>query len=203
MTERHASELLAIPWAEGNWHNSPVSVGEGTNGSLRVEAAAGSDSWQKTSYGFARDSAHGLLRAFEIDTAVEVEFIADMSQQFDQAGLIVRVDAEHWVKAGTEFVDGMLRLSTVVTDRYSDWSTAPVPHWQGKKVTVRASWADGALSVRAKTDDEQFELIRLAPWVHQEKAIVVAGPYLCAPERAGYVAEFTDWRIGPRDKTLH
>lgn len=202
-TTTPATRVRDIPWDQGTWRNPPASVTDTPSGGLRVEAIEGSDAWQKTSYGFERDSAHGLLRRFDVDTAVEVEFVADMSQQFDQAGVIVRVDGDHWVKAGTEYVDGVLRLSTVVTDAYSDWSTAPVPRWQDKKVTIRASWASGALSVRAKAEGEEFELIRLAPWSPHGDAVVVAGPYLCAPERAGFVAEFTTWKVGPRDASLH
>lgn len=203
--ESNAAATLVrdIPWNQGNWRNAPVAVTQTPAGGLRVQAVQGSDAWQKTSYGFERESEHGLLRPFELDTAVEVEFVADMSRQFDQAGVIVRVDEEHWVKAGAEYADGVLRLSTVVTDVYSDWSTAPVPHWQDKKVTIRASWAAGALSVRAKVEGEEFELIRLAPWSPHENAVVVAGPYLCAPERAGFTAEFTKWQVGPRDSALH
>ncbi|QJA00316.1 DUF1349 domain-containing protein [Leifsonia sp. PS1209] len=205
MTETDAPDALVrdIPWSQGNWRNPPASVTETPGGGLRVEAVKGSDAWQKTSYGFERDSEHGLLRLFELGTAVEVEFVAGMSQQFDQAGVLVRVDEEHWVKAGAEYADGVLRLSTVVTDVYSDWSTAPVPHWQDTTVTIRVSWATGAISVRAKAEGEEFELIRLAPWSPHENAVVVAGPYLCAPERAGFTAEFVKWQVGPCDSALH
>ncbi|WP_363316227.1 DUF1349 domain-containing protein [uncultured Leifsonia sp.] len=195
--------MKSVPWSRGNWRNAPFSATPTASGGLRVEAVHGSDAWQKTSYGFERDSEHGLLQPFEIDTAVEVQFVADMSEQFDQAGVIVRVDENHWVKAGTEFADGVLRLSTVVTDVFSDWSTAPVPRWHGSQVTIRASWAEGALSVRAKSEGEEFELIRLAPWSPDQQSAVFAGPYLCAPERAGFIAEFTNWRVGPRDSALH
>jgi hypothetical protein len=205
MTETNVTDaaLLSVPWSQGNWRNDPASATVTPSGTLRVEAVEGSDAWQKTSYGFARDSEHGLLRPFEIDTAVEVRFMADMSEQFDQAGVLVRVDEEHWVKAGAEYADGVLRLSAVVTDVFSDWSTAPVPHWQDKQVTIRVSWAAGALSIRAKAEGEEFDLIRLAPWAPHANSVVLAGPYLCAPERAGFNAEFTSWQVGPRDSTLH
>lgn len=205
MTKNSATPIQAraVAWSEGGWRNPPASVTELPDGSLVAEAIEGSDAWQKTSYRFVRDSEHGLLRPYEQDSAVEVEFVADMSEQFDQAGLIVRADAEHWIKAGTEFADGILCLSTVVTDGFSDWSTAPVPAWQGKRVTVRASWAEGAISVRAKVEGEKIDLIRLAPWTPPPGAAVAAGPYLCAPSRSGFSARFTGWQIGPRDATLH
>jgi regulation of enolase protein 1 (concanavalin A-like superfamily) len=44
--------------------------------------------------------------------------------QFDQAGIMVLVNENCWVKAGIEFTDGVPRLSCVVTnDGFSDWST--------------------------------------------------------------------------------
>lgn len=43
--------------------------------------------------------------------------------KFDQAGVIVYQDPDHWLKAGIEASDGQPRLSAVVTNTYSDWST--------------------------------------------------------------------------------
>lgn len=103
---------------------------------LLVEAAEGSDLWRTTWYGFVHDSGHALLAAFPDGTAAEVSFVADFSAQFDQAGLLVRADAERWVKAGVELSDGVLQLGAVVTREVSDWSVAPVPHWRRRLVRV-------------------------------------------------------------------
>jgi regulation of enolase protein 1 (concanavalin A-like superfamily) len=192
-----------IAWSEGSWRNQPLTVLQTPSGSLTAEAEKGSDAWQMTWYGFARDSEHGLLRPFTTPIAIEVDFIASMTEQFDQAGLLLRVDSKHWVKAGAEFADGFLRVGAVVTDTYSDWSSAPVPHWSGKKITVRASLADGAVTVRARAEDEPFELVRLAPFTTHGEEPVHAGPYLCAPSRTGFRAEFTGWRAGPAERSLH
>ena len=37
-----------------------------------------------------------------------LRFRGDFAAQYDQAGLMLRVDAEHWIKAGIEFADGRL-----------------------------------------------------------------------------------------------
>ena len=84
---------------------------------LVVTAQEGSDAWRLTSYGFVHDSEHALVAPFPIDTAMEVEFTADFSAQFDQAGIFVRVSAERWVKAGVEFTDGLPFVGAVVTDQ--------------------------------------------------------------------------------------
>lgn len=71
-------------------------------------------------------------------------------EQFDQAGLFVVLDTQHWVKAAIETSDGSLQLRAVVTWPRSDWSVAPVPQWAGREVTVRASLSEGALTIRAR-----------------------------------------------------
>ena len=118
--------MQRVDWRQGWWLNRPPSAGI-ERGRLKVRAAAGSDAWRTTSYGFVRDSAHALLTDLPDEMAVEVSFLADFDQQFDQAGVLVRIDETRWTKAGVEFCDGALQASTVVTDNVSDWSVAPIP----------------------------------------------------------------------------
>ena len=187
-------------WEQGQWLNPPVSATT-DGGELHVRSARGSDFWQRTSYGFRRDSGHALLRPMGTDSAVEVSFVADFSGVFEQAGVLVRIDEDTWVKAGVEFSDGVLQLSAVVTLGASDWSTAPVPTWQGREVTVRASWSGEALTIRARVDAEPWQLVRLAPLAHSPAA--QAGPYCCSPDTDGLVVRFTDWREDRADAALH
>ena len=52
------------------------------------------------------------------------------------------MDAGRWLKTGIEFVDGAPKLSCVVTNTFSDWSTQ---RWDGAGVTFgAATGADGA-----------------------------------------------------------
>ena len=46
---------------------------------------------------------------------------------YDQAGLMLRLDAHNWIKTGIEFTDGIQHFSTVITrDGFSDWSVIPL-----------------------------------------------------------------------------
>jgi len=189
-----------IPWAEGSWTHPPVAaVEEGDD--LVVTAVEGSDAWRITSYGFVHDDEHALLVPLPPDAAVEVTFTAGLDAQFDQAGLFLRLSDQHWIKAGAEFADGSLQVGVVATEGVSDWSAAPVPEWARRRVTIRASRAGDAVTIRARVADEAWRFVRLVPLDPALPA--AAGPYLCAPSRAGLTVRFHEWAVTAADGSLH
>lgn len=190
-----------IDWSAGAWSHPPAATRTSDDGVLHVTAEAGSDAWRHTSYGFVNDSEHALLAPFAHGSAVEVDFGTPFSQQFDQAGIFVRASAEHWVKAGIEFADGVPQIGAVVTDGRSDWSATPVPQWAGSRVTFRISWAGDAMTIRARRAGGDWQLVRLLPFDPQDG--VSAGPLVCAPSRAGLEVPFYGWCAGAPDSSLH
>ncbi len=186
-------------WSEGRWSVEPVATAR-AGGDLLVTAEKGSDAWRETAHGYVTDSAHALLAPMEPDTAVEVSLRADLTEQFDQAGLMLRASPTEWIKAGVEYADGVFQLGTVVTRGTSDWSSGPVD-WAGRIVTLSASRSGNAVVIRARVDDEEWRTIRVA-WVDPRVAYA-AGPYLAAPTRAGLSVRFTGWSTGPADAVVH
>lgn len=168
---------------------------------LEMHAAEGSDLWQRTSYGFVRDTAHALLHPLAPGQAYEVDVLADMGAQFDQAGLLVRAHETLWLKAGLELADGRLGLSSVFTDGLSDWATGPVDEWAGGWVRLRVSRGPDSLTVRARPEGGAWRLVRLVPLAPSITAGV--GPYCCSPGRAGFVARFRAPADGDADRELH
>jgi regulation of enolase protein 1 (concanavalin A-like superfamily) len=189
-----------VPWTEGDWTTEPESVVSSADG-LLVTATEGSDAWRHTAYGFVHDTEHALLRPLADGEAVEVSFRVDLTEQFDQAGVFLKSDDEHWIKAGIEHSDGVDSLGAVVTRVESDWSLSPVPDWSDRVATVRASWSAGAVTVRARVDDEPWRMVRVAPL--RASAAVYAGPFCCAPTRAGLTVQFLSWRVTDADAALH
>ena len=191
--------MKEISWSQGAWLNQPLNVVE-ENSHLKVTTVHESDFWRNTSYGFIHDSGHALLKDFPANSSMEVTFILDYSGQFDQAGIIVHSDSQHWIKAGVESADGFPQVGAVVTSVNSDWSLAPVVHWFGKEVTVRASRTTDALTIRARCGDDD-QLIRLAPidptlrWS--------AGPHCASPVSTSLDVTFTHWAHGNADLALH
>lgn len=188
-----------VDWDSGRWTHEPAATLR-HGPALVVTAVEGSDAWRTTSYGFVHDSAHALLAPLPTDRAVEVDFVADFAAQFDQAGVFLKADDEHWIKAGVEFVDGTPQVGAVVTWPHSDWSVAPLPECLGRSVTVRASRSGDAVTIRVGVDG-RLQLVRVIPV--PVDAALAAGPMVCAPTRAGLTIRFTGWRETPADASLH
>lgn len=200
--ERMASQEASTPvaWSDGTWLNKP-DVTSYVGHRLLVTAEQGSDLWRTTYYGFERDSGHALLYDFPDESACEVTFQVDYDQQFDQAGILIRANEKHWVKAGVEVSDGLPQLGAVATDGDSDWSCAPVPHWLGESVTIRASRQRDALIIRARQGSRPWQLVRVVPFATADS--VQAGLYCAAPERSGLQVTFEHVEFGPADASLH
>ncbi|MFI7605789.1 DUF1349 domain-containing protein [Micromonospora sp. NPDC049366] len=198
---RDGSGTEPVDWSAGSWLHQPVRTEHTPEGDLLVEPAEGSDFWRHTSYGFVHDDGPALLAPFPTGAAVEVSFRLEWTEQFDQAGVLVRVDERTWIKAGVEISDGQPQVGAVVTREFSDWSVAPVPEWTGREVTVRASRSGDALTVRARVAGEPWRLVRVAPLAPD--APTLAGPFCCSPTRGGLTVRFTGWRRGPADVALH
>ncbi|RUR00892.1 DUF1349 domain-containing protein [Labedella endophytica] len=200
MTDAETPQRREIPWSDGRWTNPPAGAEE-TDDGLVVTAVEGSDAWRVTSYGFVHDTEHALVAPLGEGRAVEVAFSAEYSRQFDQAGIFVRASDQAWIKAGVEYADGSLGLGAVVTNGMSDWSIGPVDDWAGHRIVVRVSRAGGAVTVRARRDDERFRLVRVAPF--PADADVEVGPFLCAPTRSGFDVTFHSWTETEADADLH
>jgi regulation of enolase protein 1 (concanavalin A-like superfamily) len=188
-----------VAWNEGSWTREPVSQSQ-EGAVLTVEAAAESDWWRTTSYGFIHDDGHALVKEFPNESAIEVTFVLNYTEQFDQAGIFITADSENWIKAGVEFCDGFPQVGAVVTQKNSDWSVAPVAEWMNKEVTIRVSRSGDAVTVRAGINND-LRLVRVAPL--DPSRTWKAGPMFCAPTRAGLKVSFTKWSEGPADSDLH
>jgi regulation of enolase protein 1 (concanavalin A-like superfamily) len=191
--------MKKIAWSQGTWTRQPASVSE-LDGSLKFESIEASDWWRITSYGFIHNDGHALVTDFPNESAMEVSFILDYTEQFDQCGIFLTADDENWIKAGVEFCDGYPQVGAVVTRTTSDWSSARIAQWVGKEVTVRASRSGDAVTIRAGIGGD-LQLVRVAPLT--STLTWKAGPMACAPTRAGLVTTITGWSIGDKDQELH
>lgn len=186
--------------SEGTWLNEPKAWRE-AGGTLEVTTDHGTDFWRQTHYGFTRHSGHFLALNSAGDFTAQVRIRAKYEKLYDQAGIMVRVDDQRWVKAGIELSDGRAMLSSVLTVGQSDWATGPYEgdasdFWM--RVTVQA----GVLRLQASADGKHWPLLRLAPF--PTASAYQVGPMCCTPERAGLEVRFSDFQLlAPLGKDLH
>ena len=192
--------MQSVSFDGGAWLNPPMTASCARE-TLTIVTDAQTDFWRETFYGFTRDTGHAFLfeqpRSFTAEIRVEGRYEA----LYDQAGLMVRIDDRHWMKAGVELTDGHLRFSTVLTDGRSDWSVTSL---DGDLIDVRlrVTVHDGSLRVQGSLDGTIWPLLRLAPFPAADRYLI--GPMAASPQRAGFQAVFSEFRCGPAStKELH
>ena len=173
------------------WFNEPTKW-EIKNNSLTMNVTPQSDYWRISHYGFTVDDAPFLYTMRGGEFEVKVKVTGDYTARFDQAGLLLRIDHENYIKAGIEFVDGKYNLSTVVTHHTSDWSIIaldrPVPF-----VWIKAVRRLDAIEVFYSFDDVTYTLMRNA-WMPDNHPIMV-GVMAACPDGNGFKARFDNFSI--------
>ncbi|CAM04809.1 hypothetical protein A8924_5963 [Saccharopolyspora erythraea NRRL 2338] len=160
---------------------------------LTATADGGTDFWRTTHYGFVRDTGHALLRPVGAEFRLTTRFFGDYREQYDQAGLLLRIDEANWIKTGIEYVDGEQLLSAVVTRDVSDWNVVPLQavHGDVESVTIEMHRSGDTVTIRyAPEGEEPRTVLRLAyfpPDVDAE-----AGPMCASPDGSGFPVRFSD-----------
>jgi uncharacterized protein len=177
-----------------NWLNEPPEwSAEGKE--IRLITGSKTDFWRKTHYGFIRDNGHFYYERIVGDFVAEVTFRGEYTALYDQAGLMVRVDEQTWLKTGIEFVDGVQNLSAVVTRDFSDWSVIPLDV-APSEVTLRISRHLNAFTIDFRLPGTDWRMLRLTYLADDPQTLV--GPMAASPDGDGFRATFTDWRLEPR-----
>lgn len=173
------------------WFNEPQNWKIRGN-SLIMDVTPQTDYWRISHYGFTVDDApfYYTLRGGEFE--VKVRIAGDYKARFDQAGLMLRIDHEHYIKTGIEFVDGKYNISTVVTHCTSDWSIItldkPVPY-----IWIKAVRRLDAVEIFYSFDDREYFLMRNA-WL-QDNCPVMVGMMGASPDGNGFRATFDNFTI--------
>lgn len=177
------------------WLNRPPVVAAGAG--LRVVSGPRTDLWQRTHYGFQRDDGHCLVARFEGDFELICRVGFEPRAQYDQCGVVVRVDAGNWLKASIEYEDAShSRLGSVVTNLgYSDWATQDIASdWGGAWYRVSRRGAD--FRIEYGRDGRCWHQLRICH-LHAAAGAVEAGFYTCSPVGDGYEAALHYLGTGP------
>jgi uncharacterized protein len=174
-----------------SWMNEPASY-KRLGGTMVVHSRPKTDFWRKTFYGYITDNGH----LFYLETTGDFTFQARINGQYaalyDQAGLMVRLDAENWMKCGTEFFDGRRHASVVFTRDFSDWSTMPDLS-DTAAIWWRAVRKKDSIETLCSLDGQKFTSVRQGYFVPGAKVRV--GIMCAAPEGPGFEATFSDSKL--------
>ncbi|WP_144578614.1 DUF1349 domain-containing protein [Agrobacterium sp. DE0009] len=182
------------------WHNEPQQWSLDDH-ALNVTTNKGSDFWRETYYGFTRDSGHFFGMQCQGDFTASLRIEARYEELYDQAGIMVRIDERHWIKAGIELSDGAACIGNVLTLGRSDWSTTTYAG-DPSDLYLRVTVADGVLRIQTSADRLRWPLLKLCPFPKAQYYQV--GPMCCTPEREGLEVRFSEFRVEPPlGKALH
>jgi len=173
------------------WMNEPASW-EVADSKVIVRSKPKTDFWRKTFYGYITDNGHFFHLSVEGEFTFEARIGGRYATLYDQAGLMVRVDAENWVKCGTEFVDGERHASVVFTRDFSDWSTMKDLSADGP-VWWRAVRSKDSLETLCSSDGKHFQSVRQGYLVPNRPAEV--GIMCAAPEGGGFECAFDNLKL--------
>ena len=175
------------------WLNEPPAWQRRT-AMLEVTTGDKTDFWRKTHYGFIRDNGHFRYRELTGDFTATLAFSGEYQELYDQAGLMLRIDAAELDQGRDRARRRRQMLSAVVTRDYSDWSTMPLARaWNGFSCGARAQAQP--CGSNGRTGSGTFTLFRLA-YLPESRSLLV-GPMCCSPQRAGFTARFRPLDIGP------
>lgn len=173
------------------WFNEPESWSI-KSGCLVMDVTPQSDYWRISHYGFTVDDAPFLytLRGGEFE--VKVKISGDYKVRFDQAGLMLRIDKENYIKTGIEYVDGKYNLSAVVTHHTSDWSVIELQE-PVDFVWIKAVRRLDAVEIFYSFDDVNYTMMRNC-WLEDNTPVMV-GMMAACPDGNGFKATFEHFSI--------
>ncbi len=173
------------------WFNEPEQY-EIKNGTLTMDVPAQCDYWRVAHYGFTVDDGPFLYGMYGGEFEAKVKVSGDYKVRFDQAGMMIRIDKDNYMKCGIEYVDGKFNISTVVTHNTSDWSLIrldkPVDY-----IWLKAVRRKDAIEVFYSFDDKEYTMMRTL-WMQQNTPVMV-GLMAACPDGNGFRAKFSDFHV--------
>ncbi len=173
------------------WYNEPEQW-EIKDKTISMYVTPQSDYWRISHYGFTIDDAPFYYSTYGGEFEAKVKITGEYKARFDQAGLMLRIDPENYIKAGIEFVDGKFNLSTVVTHKTSDWSVItiekPVPY-----VWIKAIRRLDAVEISYSFDDKNYIMMRNA-WLKDNTPVMV-GIMAACPDGKGFNVTFEYFNV--------
>ncbi|MBI9063073.1 MAG: DUF1349 domain-containing protein [Marinilabiliaceae bacterium] len=173
------------------WFNEPSSW-EVKNDNLTMQVTPQSDYWRVTHYGFTVDDGPFYYTTRGGEFEVTVKITGKYQTRFDQMGLMLRIDEQHWIKTGIEYVDGVYNFSTVTTDVHSSWSVVELDK-KPESLWIKAIRRKDAVEIFYSFDGKKYKMSNLA-YLADKKPVMV-GMMAASPDGDGFEALFEEFSV--------
>ncbi len=173
------------------WYNEPPPwhIDDDT---IQITSSPHTDFWRKTKDGLISDNGHFYYQPVQGNFCVQVNISGEYKEQYDQSGLMVRLDEFNWLKCGIELVDGVRHIAAVMTLDYSDASVIPIPP-EIPAIWLRVVRHEALLEVFYSLDGVQYNVFRTAHFTSTE--IVNVGVMCAAPTKGSLTTTLKGLKI--------
>jgi regulation of enolase protein 1 (concanavalin A-like superfamily) len=199
-TRAPEGEMLppAVPLADTlagfRWLNEPANWR--LDDALEIRTDPDTDYWQRTHYGFRRDNGHFFHTELTGDFTMTARFTFEPTAQYDQCGLMCRVDEDRWVKCAAEYETAeFAHLGSVVTNLgYSDWATQELPA-TARDLRYRLDRRGSDFRLSWSTGGRPWQQMRIFH-LHNCPETLLAGILACSPTGPGFDCRVRELSIG-------
>jgi uncharacterized protein len=196
MTSPYLNELFDAPNFDARlaWYNPPQDW-KTFQSWLQVDPGAKTDYWQQPQHAIHSDNGPLLFTEMTGNFILSTHVRMNPANQYDQAGLMVRLSPECWLKTSLEFEVGMpSKLGSVITHQgFSDWATQDF-NGVRPELDFRIRREGNDFTVECAQNGSTWSQIRFSHLPIGEQALQ-CGLYACSPIAGGFLAEFDFLKI--------
>lgn len=167
------------------WYNEPLDVSFEERG-MWVATQNKTDFWQSAHHNFRKDDGHFFFTHQMGNFTLVVKWIFETRGQFDQCGIMVRVDEKNWFKASIMYdnPENPTLGSCVTNSGYSDWAAQKIPTGINE-IWYKVKKVNGDYLIFYSLDGVKYEQIRMLHLINDMPEVKV-GAYICSPQREGF-----------------
>lgn len=173
------------------WYNDPFDVFFNDKG-MQVTSFEQTDFWQSIHHKTERDNGHFFFTRKHNDFSFVACWEFDNISQFDQCGIMVRLDNRNWAKISIMNENNQNpKLGTCVTQKgYSDLVIQDIAQ-NTNKIWYKIKRINGDYLIFYSLDGIKFQQIRIFHFIN-ELTEVKTGIYICSPHKKSFTATLVE-----------
>ena len=169
------------------WFNEPENV-LFTDKQMKIVSKPQTDFWQSIHHHFAKDTGHLFFVRKNDDFMVKVHWKSEDASNFNQCGIMVRLDDKNWFKASLMYKshDAPEVGSCVTLRGHSDWAGV-IMEQEPSEMWYKLVRKQDDFIVSFSTDGENYIRLRQF-YMDTSGAELKAGAYICSPQDSYFEA---------------